>query len=257
MSERIAIVTGSASGIGRELAKQLESGRLKGQLDEVWIVDKNRAGLESLQAELPIQARLLEMDLSERSSIQQLTELLRERQPDVRLLANCAGYGKFARIGEVPAEQELGMIRLNCEALTAVTTATLPYMQAGGRIINIASSAAHFPIPGFGIYSATKSYVLYFSRILGKELKSRGIGVTVLCPGPVDTGFFEVAESHGGFNIMQKLPRTTPQDEAKHALRSSEQGKAVATLGAVATVARLCGRLFPQALMMNAFWKLK
>ncbi len=95
---------------------------------------------------------------------------------------------------KLDSNEQSAMVRLNCEALTNVTLSCLKYMANNGRILQMASSAAFFPQPGFAVYAATKAYVDSFSVALNEELKTRGIVVTSVCPGPVDTPFFDVAE---------------------------------------------------------------
>ena len=96
----------------------------------------------------------------------------------------------MGRIGQVDLETECAMVRLNCEALCAVTNLVLPYMSKNSRIVQFASAAAFLPQPGFGIYAGTKAFVLSYARALGAELKERQISVLAVCPGAVDTEFF-------------------------------------------------------------------
>ena len=113
------------------------------------------------------------------------------------------------------------MVQLNCEALTAVTRCCLPYMSRGSRIIQMASSAAFVAQPGFAVYAATKAYVDSFSLALRQELKERKIYVTSVCPGPVDTPFFDMAEKHGSTLSVKKLTLVSPEQVVQKALRDS------------------------------------
>ena len=87
------------------------------------------------------------------------------------------------------------MIRLNVEALTHLTHALVPGMirRGGGAVVNVSSLACLLPIPDFAVYAATKAYVTSFSEALRIELRGHGIPVLAVCPGPVHTGFGEVA----------------------------------------------------------------
>ena len=85
------------------------------------------------------------------------------------------------------------MVRLNCEALTVMTSLTLPYMQKDSEIINVCSIAAFAPNTGMSVYSSTKAYVLSLSKALRIELKGREINVLAVCPGPMDTEFLPIA----------------------------------------------------------------
>mgnify|MGYP000835713314 CR=1 FL=1 len=112
------------------------------------------------------------------------------------MLVNAAGFGRSGSVEEINMQRrriQTDMVGLNCQALTRMTLLCLPYMHPGSRIVNLASAAAFCPQPYFAVYAATKSYVLSFSRSLREELKTRGIIVTAVCPGPVDTPFFDVS----------------------------------------------------------------
>ena len=113
------------------------------------------------------------------------------------------------------------MVRLNCEALTAVTRCCLPYMSKGARIIQMASSASFVAQPGFAVYAASKAYVDSFSLALREDLKGREIYVSSVCPGPVDTPFFAIAERHGSTLSVKKLTLVTPERVVAQALRDA------------------------------------
>jgi hypothetical protein len=117
--------------------------------------------------------------------------------------------------------EETGMIDVNCKALTNITYICLPYMRKNSRIIQMASSAAFLPQPNFAVYAATKSYVLSFSRALGEELRDRKIYVTAVCPGPVDTPFFDIAERTGSTLAVKKLTITTADKVVEQAINDS------------------------------------
>ncbi len=108
-------------------------------------------------------------------------------------MVNAAGFGKIGKVSECTTNTIQGMITLNCTALTKMTTLCLPYCGKRSHVIQIASAAAFVPQPGLAVYAATKSYVLSLSRALRREVKQEGITVTTVCPGPVDTEFFQKA----------------------------------------------------------------
>ena len=153
---------------------------------------------------------LMEMDLTDKEQRLRLREILKEKQPQVKMLVNCSGYGKIGLYEDIPEEDISGMIELNCLALTSVTYEVLPYMTKKSRIINLASSAAFLPQPKFAVYAATKSYVLSFSRALHEEVKKNGIFVTAVCPGPVRTEFFDIAQMTGEVAFYKKIMMANP-----------------------------------------------
>lgn len=187
---KIAVITGASSGIGREFARTLQT---HGQYDELWAIARNQDRLDALAKELPVKVRTLSMDLSDEAFIPRLRELLQTEKPEIRLLINASGFGRFERTDAIALEDNLGMVDLNCRALTAVTMLCLPYMSAGAEILEVASVAAFQPIPCINVYAATKAYVLSFTRALAREVKGRGIRVMALCPFWTKTAFFDRA----------------------------------------------------------------
>lgn len=183
----IAIVTGASSGMGKEFVKQL-SGYVK--VDEVWVIARREQALKELQALCPYSIRPLAFDLGKEESFSSISALLEKEQPDVKLLVNAAGFGKFGRFEKIPLADELGMIDLNCKALVAMTRIVLPYMHRGSHILQLDSLSAFQPVPFITTYGATKSFVLSYSRAMNAELKGTGIRMMAMNPGWVKTEFF-------------------------------------------------------------------
>lgn len=226
---KIAVVTGASSGMGREAVIQL--GDRFGGIDEIWMIARRKDRLTQLEGRVPAKLRSFGLDLTKEEDVELLREALETEKPDVKVLINSAGYGKIGPVGSLAAKEELGMVRLNCEALCAITHLVLPYMGKNSRILQFASSAAFLPQPGFAIYAATKSFVLSYSRAMGAELKPRGIYVTAVCPGPVKTEFFEIAESTGEIALYKRMMMADPRKVVHLALRDSMMGKSVSIYG--------------------------
>ena len=157
----VIVITGASSGIGREFALQLDEHFTN--IDEFWLVARNRGELKKLGESLRHRARIFPVDLTDKTKRDALENAAFRHDAAVRMLINCAGYGIMGSFCEQDGELEAGMIRLNCEALTDITHRMIPYMRPGSRIIQMASSAAFLPQPDFAVYAATKSYVLSFS----------------------------------------------------------------------------------------------
>ena len=124
---------------------------------------------------------------------------------------------------QLEMKEQLDMVELNCKALTAVTYMAIPHMVRNGRIIQLASAAAFGPQAHFAVYAATKSYVLSFSRALQEELIPREIYVTAVCPGPVDTPFFDIAEKTGSTLAIKKYTMVEAERVVDRALKDSYQ----------------------------------
>ena len=187
---KIAIVTGASSGMGREFVRQL-AGYLT--VDEVWAIARRADALAELSAECPFPVRPISLDLCEDASFDTFAALLEQEKPDVRLLVNAAGFGKFGRFDKVNLVDECKMIQLNCTALVKMTRLTLPYMHDGSHILQLDSLSAFQPVPYITTYGATKAFVLSYSRAMNRELKSRGVRCMAMNPGWVKTEFFNHA----------------------------------------------------------------
>lgn len=186
----IAVITGASSGMGREFALQLHG---EEKFDELWVLARREDKLASLAGQVPCPVRVIALDLTRQESLDVYGALLKAERPEVSVLVNCAGFGKFGRYDQIPLRDCMDMIDLNCKALVAMTQLTLPYMKRGGKIVQLDSLSAFQPVPYINVYGATKAFVLSYSRALNQELKPRGIRVMAVSPGWVRTEFFDHA----------------------------------------------------------------
>ena len=187
---KIAIVTGASSGMGREFVRQLHKYI---QPDEIWAIARRQAALEELASETTIPVRPIVLDLGKASSFEAFSALLATEKPEVELLVNAAGFGKFGDLEAIPMEDDLNMIDLNCKALVAMTRLCLPYMHRGSHILQLDSLSAFQPVPYITTYGATKAFVLSYTRACNAELKPRGIRMMAMNPAWVKTEFFNHA----------------------------------------------------------------
>lgn len=189
---RTALVTGASSGIGREIARELDKRGFR-----VILAARREDRLKELAEELQ-NSRVIVCDLSEEAECRWLyEEVLDER---VTVLVNNAGFGKLGRFEEIPLEEELRMIDTNVKALHILTKLFLKdFMeQDRGYILNVASSAGLMPGgPLMATYYATKAYVTSLTSAIYEELKlaDSRVSISALCPGPVDTEFNSVANA--------------------------------------------------------------
>lgn len=223
---KIVMVTGASSGIGAEFVRQLDQNFSR--IDEIWMIARNREKMEEIARGLKNRTRIFEMDLEKEDARKLLEQILHLANPGICMLVNCAGYGLMGPFETLPLEEQLGMIEVNCKALTAVTYLALPYMVRNGRIIQMASSAAFAPQMNFAVYAATKAYVLSFSRALQEEIREREIFVTAVCPGPVETPFFDRAEKYIKRWKFKERFSVSPELVVKDALNASKKRKTVA-----------------------------
>ena len=186
----IAVVTGASSGMGREFVRQLSA---YVQVDEIWAIARRESALEALKAEVATPVRPISLDLLESSSFDAIAALLEAEKPNVKLLVNAAGFGKFGAYHKVSIQDDCRMIDLNCKALVLMTRLCVPYMAPGSHILQLDSLSAFQPVPYITTYGATKSFVLSYSRSMNRELKAQGIRCMAMNPGWVKTEFFNHA----------------------------------------------------------------
>ena len=149
MGKSIIVITGASSGIGMEFALQLDAKLRK--TDEIWLIARSKEKLIALSKRMRNNTRILSMDVTNEGQLDRLSDILQEHDCRIRMLINCAGYGIIGDFADADREEQAGMVRLNCEALTNVTHCCLPYMCRNSRIIQIASSASFVPQPGFAV----------------------------------------------------------------------------------------------------------
>lgn len=226
----IAIITGASSGMGMEFARQLDKNLKK--TDEIWLLARRKDPMEELAHSMGKKAKTIVIDMTSEKEMSQFAEILAISNPKITVLVNCAGVGSYGEFLKQSSEDVSAMIRLNIVALTQMTKICLPYMHRGSRIIQFASGAAFVPQAAFAVYAATKSYVYSLSRALGKELQSRGISVTAVCPGPVNTPFLRHA--YGDTSQMsgpKKLTMAKTECVVAKAIADCKMGKSVSVCG--------------------------
>ncbi len=238
MAAGIALVTGASGGIGEQLARCAHRAGY-----EVVLVARRAARLEQLAAELG-GARVVVADLGTPQGVADVVAAV----PSVDVLVNNAGYGDFGPFAEADADKTIGMIRLNTEALTALTHAYLPAMvgQGRGRVLNVASTAAFLPGPLMSVYYATKAYVLSFSEGIAEELRGTGVTVTALCPGPTESEFQAGAAMESSKLVKGKrLPSAA--SVATYGWKHLERGTVVAVPGLGNKLNAFSTRVTPRA----------
>lgn len=201
---KIAVVTGASSGMGRQFALQLSAYE---QVDEIWAIARRKEALEALNGQCGAKVRPVCLDLGNEESFREYAALLEQEKPEVRLLVNAAGFGKFGSFEKIPIEDEARMIDLNCKALLVMTRLTLPYMPAGSHILQLDSLSAFQPVPYITTYGATKAFVLSYTRAMNQELKGKGVRMMAMNPGWVKTEFFNHAFQTNGGNEVQYFDR--------------------------------------------------
>lgn len=243
---KIAVITGASAGIGREFVYAVDR---QEHFDEIWVIARRLERLEELAAKCSTPVRPLAMDLADLESIEGYKALLEKEQPEIGLLINASGCGVFGPFEEKELKKLLNSATLNSLALTAMCHVSLPYMHKGSSIVNMGSNSAWQPVPYQAVYGASKSYVLSFSRAIGRELRSRGVHVMCVCPGWIKTEFQQTAQHDRYIKYVDKW--YGPDEVAAQAMKDLRKKKSVSILGhPVRRQVRLV-KLLPVELVMN------
>jgi NAD(P)-dependent dehydrogenase (short-subunit alcohol dehydrogenase family) len=189
LREKVAVVTGGASGIGRAMAARFVNAGMR-----VVIADVEQAPLERSAVELGVVG--VRTDVSDAASVQALADEVRERFGTTHVLCNNAGVGGGGAIADQTLADWQWVLGVNLWGVVYGLHSFLPMLLAnsdGGHVVNTASVAGLLPGAGIGPYNASKSAVIAISETLRKELEMAGanVGVSVLCPGVVRTNIFE------------------------------------------------------------------
>lgn len=247
---RIAVITGASAGIGREFVYAVDR---QDSFDEIWVIARRKERLEELRGACKNPIRPISLDLSSIENVDEYKALLEKEQPEIAMLVNAAGCGVFGPFAEKDLKKQLSSAQLNALSLTAMCHVSLPYMLAGSSIINMGSNSAWQPVPYQAVYGASKSYVLSFSRALGRELRSDGIHVMCVCPGWIKTEFQQVAHHDDYIRYVDRW--YGPDEVAAQAMEDLKKKKTVSILGhPVRRQVRLV-KLLPVNLVMDIWCK--
>jgi short-subunit dehydrogenase len=243
MTRPIALVTGASAGIGAVFAQRLANDDY-----DLVLVARDRERLEKLAAELPTDTEVLAADLTNADELSRVEERCRGEARPLDLLVNNAGFATAGPFVELDLDGEDREIRLNVVSLARLTHAALRGMVERGRggVINVSSVASYQPGPYNATYAATKAFVTSFSQAIHEEVRSKGVTVTVLCPGPTHTEFADRAGLHGwtgpGFMWQQ------PEDVVEAALRDHRRRAAVSIPGIQNRAAAAFSSIMPTAI---------
>ena len=246
----IIIITGASSVMGMEFALQLDN-VFETSIDEIWLIARRKEQMLEVASSMEHTTRVLDMDVTGKDDMKRLKKLLAKEKPVIRMLVNCAGYGVMGEFSKLKMQEELGMIDVNCKALTQMTYLCIPFMRKNSRIIQLASSAAFMPQPGFAVYAATKAYVNSLSRALSEELRKKKIYVTSVCSGPVDTPFFNIAEKDGKILAIKKLTMVKAEQVVERAIKDSFHKKTVSVYSGYIKAFGILAKVFPHKLILT------
>ena len=243
----VCLVTGASSGIGVALAREFAR-----HGHALALTARREAPLERLADEIAaaghIRPEVITADLAAPDGIAALADQLAARALEPAYVVNNAGFGAFGEAAEIPLSDQLRLIDVDMRALTDLTLRFLDGItrQRGG-ILNVASVAGFLPGPGLAAYHAAKAYVVSFTEALHQELKAEGVKVCALCPGPVDTGFFDQAGLPRDY--FPAFLARSPERVARAGYEGLMGGHRIVVPGKPNRVITLLPRLLPRGLV--------
>ena len=250
----IALVTGASSGIGRDMARILNDLGY-----DLVIVARDKEKLKELKGDLNSKNnRIVDVivkDLSKEDECISLYNEVKEKYEFVDIVINNAGFGLCGRFTETSLEKEIAMIDTNIKAVHILTKLFLKDMvkKDKGRILNVSSIAGFMPGPLMATYYSTKNYVLRLTQSIKEELnKSKSnVKISVLCPGPVNTNFNDVA------NVKFALKGLSSEYVAKYAIDKMLKNKSVIVVGWKIKLARFLSKITPDIIVAKVCYHMQ
>jgi short-subunit dehydrogenase len=251
--DRTCLVTGASSGIGAAIARLLAA-RGMGVTLVARSEDKLRLLADDLAARHGVRAEVIAADLTDTASRTAIVAELDRLSLAVNVLVNNAGFTTMGPVYEADPEAEVAMVRTDVEAVVHLCTLFVGGMveRRSGSILNVASTAAFQPLPGQAAYGGAKAFVLSYSHALRGELRGKGVSVTALCPGPVETGF-AAAAGMSDEDAAGAMPRFmwVPADKVAAAgVAGMDADRAVVIPGAANVVAAALGSHAPRSVLV-------
>ena len=244
------LITGASSGLGRDMARILSD---KGY--DIIAVARREDKLLELKAELKTNVEIVVCDLSTEEGARSLFRYAKETD----ILINNAGFGVFGEFVKTDLDSEMKMLDTNVRALHILTKIFLKEFKEknSGYILNVASLAAFFPGPLFGAYYATKAYVLRLSQSIAEELRKEksNVKISVLCPGPVHTGFEKasgVSFGNGSEKARGMILESRPV--AEYAIKKMFAGKEVIVPGFLMKVGVFSRHILSDKMLAKALY---
>ncbi|MCC9138350.1 SDR family NAD(P)-dependent oxidoreductase [Pontibacter silvestris] len=251
------LITGASRGIGEALARRCA---LDGH--HLILVARSRQKLEALAIELHqtynVRTQVVPLDLLQPQATLQLWQICKENKWRVRILINNAGFGYWGVHSEAALANQMEVLRLNAEVLVEMCHLFVPLLQKekDAHILNMGSISSYQPVPYFSMYSASKAFVLSYSRSLRVELKPLTIGVSCLCPGFTQSSFFEKAGTAPLISSSKfQMKAETVADEA---VRAMKKNQAVIVPGLAFKLCTCLSRFLPVSLttyVLNKFFR--
>lgn len=246
-----ALITGASRGIGLEFANIFAS-----QGTNLILVARSKQDLENLKSDIlqkhNVSVNLIICDLTQKEQVLTLFNEVSNSNTRIDYLVNNAGFGDYASFAQSDWSRQESMINLNISALTHLCHLFIrewTTKKESGKILNVSSLASFMPGPNMSVYFATKAFVTSFSQALNHEVKTKGITVTALCPGPTHSHFAHAANVTFYNELSKSIKLPTSAQVAHYGYKAMMKGKSVATHGTINQLMVFFSRFMPRNLL--------
>jgi uncharacterized protein len=251
-----ALIAGGSKGIGYAIAEALA----KRNFNLILIarhMDSLIAAKNKLESLYKIHVEILQYDLSQKEAATEIAKWCTERNINLKMLCNVAGFGGSKDYLTLSLDSLRYMINLNVESCMALSLTLLPLLEknAPSYILNVGSIAGFAPIPVKNMYSATKSAVIFFSYSLHYQLKEKNISVSVLCPGPVFTKPEIEKDTKKRLGWLGKQMAVSPKRVGEIAVRETLNKKLMIIPGTLSKIMAFVIRVMPRRWMVAIYDK--
>ena len=227
--EKFTLITGGASGLGKDLAKLFAK-----ENNNLLLISSNENNLSTAKKELSeefknIKIETLCLDLANPLNLPKIKEFTDSKEMFINNLVNCSGYGDRTDFKEMDIKFNMRMTELNCNTPFYLCRTYINDMIKNneGSIMNIASIAAFMPAPFMSTYHATKAYLLLLSEAISRELKGTNVTCTAICPGPFASNFVNVAKNNYEFDKIKVIPSEVVANKAFKAYKKKKVVKII------------------------------
>ena len=250
VTERVTLITGASAGIGTELARVFAANGHR-----LALTARRADRLEALANELTSKCGkkpiVIACDLQQADAGEKIAAALAAEEVELDNLVNNAGFGVFGDAIERDRDEQVGIVDVNVRALTDLSLRFADQLiRNKGGLLNVGSVAGFLPGPGMAVYYASKAYVISLTEALRAELAPRGVRVTVLCPGPVQTEFQGRAGVGSGHDTA--ILNVPAADVAQQAYRGLMANKRAVLPGLGIKIVPFALRFFPRGFILSA-----
>lgn len=252
--KNIIVVSGASSGMGRDFSIEISK---KEKVDEIWVISRRIELLNKLQEEIDTKVVPISIDLGNRDEIiEKYYDRLKEEKPIIKVLGLFQGFGKFDHYENLSLKENIDMIEVNTISVVEMINYSLDYMDSPSNILIMCSGSSVQPVPYMTMYSATKTFLLTYSRSLNRELKYRKIHVMGVVPQWVQTPFFDTAIDEKKKPVVIKYGKIYKSyDVIKKAIKDLYTNKDVSYYGFGNIMQVLGVKLLPHKMVMNVWLK--